>query len=377
MVTYSTRRQVLAGTGAALTALAGCLDPSADSDGGGITDAPAPNQLDDPSDGGSISESGDLPLANESFVVEESFGQLRDWVRSGGPPKDGIPSVDEPSFESTDDVGDRIADGDPVFSVVVDGDARAYPQSILVWHEIVNDTVGGEPVAVTYCPLTGTAVGYRRGGVELGVSGNLLNSNLVMYDRGTDSRWPQVLGTAIEGEHEGQSLQHVPVQWTTWGSWREAHPDGRVLTRDTGYVRDYERDPYGSYNPRGGYYARESTLFDPAIEDDRHPTKDVFHGVRTASGASAVHQRLLRAERVVTGTAGDVPVVFVHDGVLDTDHVYRLPGADAAVPRPIDGGYRLDGETYAAGDLPLDPVQSFDAMWFAWFAFYPSTEVHA
>ncbi|WP_440990926.1 DUF3179 domain-containing protein [Haloarchaeobius baliensis] len=374
MVPNRTRRSVLAGTGAGLAALAGCLDARS----GGGDGAGSPAGRSSATTGPQAADTaGPLPLASESLVVEESFAQLRDWVRSGGPPKDGIPSIDDPSFEPVDDVGDRIADGDPVFAVVVDDDARAYPQSILVWHEIVNDTVGGEPVAVTYCPLTGTAIGYRRGGVEFGVSGDLLNSNLVMYDRGTDSRWPQVLGTAIQGEHEGRSLQHVPVRWTTWERFRDAHPDGRVLTRDTGYVRDYERDPYGSYNPRGGYYARESTLFDPQIEDDRHPAKDVFHGARTSSGAVAVHERRLRADRVVTGTAGDVPVVFVHDATLDTGHGYRLPSADAPAPTPVDGGYRFDGETVAADELPLDPVPSFDAMWFAWFAFYPSTEVHA
>jgi hypothetical protein len=375
MVSNRTRRSVLASSGAALAALAGCLDAGSGADDD--RDTPTDQSATATTDGRPGESAGRLPLASESLVVEESFAQLRDWVRSGGPPKDGIPSIDEPSFESVDDVGDRIGGGDPVFSVVVDGDARAYPQSILVWHEIVNDTVGGMPVAVTYCPLTGTAIGYRRGGVEFGVSGNLLNSNLVMYDRGTDSRWPQVLGTAIEGEHEGESLQHVPVRWTNWTRFRNAHPDGRVLTRDTGYVRNYERDPYGTYNPRGGYYTRESTLFDPQIEDDRHSAKDVFHGVRTATGATAVHEHLLSGDRVVTATAGDVPVVFVHDHVLDTGHVYRLPSADVTVPTAVDGGYRLDGETHTADGLPLDPVPSFDAMWFAWFAFYPSTEVHA
>ncbi|MFD1644683.1 DUF3179 domain-containing protein [Haloarchaeobius litoreus] len=374
MVSNRTRRRVLASGGATLAALAGCLDAgSGEGDGGGAATDSAPSTT----DGGAGDATGTLPLASESLVVEGSFAQLRDWVRSGGPPKDGIPSIDEPSFEPAGEVGDRIGGGDPVFSVVVDGDARAYPQSILVWHEVVNDTVGGDPIAVTYCPLTGTAIGYRRAGVEFGVSGNLLNSNLVMYDRGTDIRWPQVLGTAIEGEHEGRSLQHVPVRWTTWRRWRDAHPDGRVLTRDTGYVRDYDRDPYGTYNPRGGYYARESTLFDPQRADNRHPAKDVFHGARTPSGASAVHGRLLREQRVVSGTAGEVPVVFVHDDVLDTGHGYRLPSTDAPAPTAVDGGYRLDGETYVAGDLPLEPVPSFDAMWFAWFAFYPSTEVHA
>ncbi|WP_435345036.1 DUF3179 domain-containing protein [Haloarchaeobius sp. HRN-SO-5] len=366
-----TRRAVLAGTGAGIAALAGCLGgrSSAGSPGDGTATAPDRADTDGP---GSA-----LPLADEAYLVEDELAQLRAWVVSGGPPKDGIPSIDAPTFESVADVDDRLQPGDPVFSVVVDGEARAYPQKILVWHEIVNDTVGGDPVAVTYCPLTGTAIGYRRGDTEFGVSGRLLNANLVMYDRETDSRWPQVLGTAIEGVYVGERLQHVPVAWTTWGRWREAHPDGRVLTEDTGYVRDYGRDPYGRYNPKSGYYATDAMLFAPEREDDRHPPKLVVHGARTATGAFAVAKDRLREARVVTGRAGADRVVAVHDATLDAGHVYRFAPDESATVSPVTGGYGVDGESYPADGLPFESLPSFDAMWFAWFAFYPSTEVDA
>lgn len=131
---------------------------------------------------------------------------------------------------------------------------------MLVWHEIVNHTVGGEPLAVTYCPLTGTVIGFTGppGTPELtfGTTGKLVNSNLLMYDRQTGSEWPQLLGTAISGPLKGTRLETVPLVWTTWKEWRAAHPDTRVLTTDTGALRSYGSDPYGSYPDRSGYYIR-------------------------------------------------------------------------------------------------------------------------
>ncbi|MFC7137337.1 DUF3179 domain-containing (seleno)protein [Halobaculum litoreum] len=126
---------------------------------------------------------------------------VREATVSGGPGKDGIPSVDDPQFAAADEVS--LAADDVVFGYAGADDVTAYPQSVLVWHEVVNDTLDGTPVAVTYCPLTGTAMGFERGETTFGVSGRLVNNNLVLYDRATDSRWPQVLATAVSGPHEG------------------------------------------------------------------------------------------------------------------------------------------------------------------------------
>ncbi len=372
---------MLAATGGSLAALAGCLGGGgggntaavADSGGGGGgTDPTAADTGTDPTAGGG-SPGTAVPLAEDRFTVEYDYDTLTGWVISGGPPKDGIPSIDDPTFEAASKVGSRVRPGDPVFGVELNGEAKAYPQAILVWHEIVNDTFGDENVTVSYCPLTGTAIGYRRGDTTFGVSGNLLNSNLVMYDRETDSRWPQVMGTAISGGYRDHSLQHVRVTWTTWEEWQSVHPDTTLLTEDTGYIRDYGRDPYGTYNPKAGYYKTDGMLFEPEKEDGRHPPKMVVIGARTASGAFAVQKQRLRQEQVVTGTAGDVPVVAVYEPALDTGYVYR---ADSEVTATGDGRYEVDGATHTADALPLDRVPAFDAMWFAWFAFYPSTEIH-
>lgn len=368
-MTRPDRRSVLAAAATlAAGGLAGCLDGSS-LDGVGGKDATATNATGAGGDGGA------LPTRETPLHVDDSLARLRENVGGGGPGKDGIPSVDDPSFEPVSEVGDRILSNHPVFGVEVDGEAKAYPQYVLVWHEIVNDVVGGVPLAVTYCSLTGTVLAFERGGVEFGVSGKLVNANLVMYDRETDSRWPQVLGTAIEGEHEGESLRQRATSWTTWTNWKDAHPDGKVLTEDTGHVKDYGRDPYGDYNPKRGYYQSDDFLFAPIRESDQLSPKRVVHGVRSSDGAFAVDDVVLANERVAAGTAGSEPVVVLHDPALDDGVAYANP--DEVPVEPDGDEYLVDGEPRPARDLGLERPPGFDAMFFAWYAFYPDTELVA
>jgi hypothetical protein len=299
-------------------------------------------------------------------------GTLVEGVADGGVPKDGIPSIDEPTFAGVGEDGYSLDPGDPVFGVVRDGVAKAYPQYVLVHHEIVNDTLAGDPVVVSYCPLTGTAQGFERGDTEFGVSGKLVNSNLIMYDRGTDSWWPQIAATAIKGPMTGAGLQEFRVVWTTWERWREQYPETAVLTEDTGYSRRYGTDPYGSYNTKRGYYKSDRTLFDPIVSDARASPKDVVIGTRTGDGAIAFDKELLRSERVLTATLDGTEFVAVAEPSLATGYVYRNRTGKSVEP---DGdGYRVDGGRYDAASLPLERSLAFDSMWFPWAGFYPETE---
>ncbi len=233
-------------------------------------------------------------------------------------------------------------------------------------------------MSVTYCPLTGTAQGFARGETTFGVSGRLLNNNLIMYDRATENWWPQVLSTAIPGpwnsDLAGRSLSEFRVVWTTWGRWKERHPDTRVLSTDTGYARNYNRDPYGSYNPKGGYYDSERTLFPRLNPDDRFPAKRVVLGVRTPDGAAAVPKQAVRQQGLVEGAIAGTPLLWAYDDALDTAYAYWNPDDLDFTSR--QGSVAGPDGPHDPADLPLDRALTFDAMWFAWSGFYPGTSVH-
>lgn len=163
--------------------------------------------------------------------------------------------------------------------------------------------------------------------------------------------------------------------WTTWDRWREQYPETVVLTEDTGHIRNYGDDPYhGGYNPLSGYYETESTLFIPLTTDDQFPTKEVIIGTRNADGAMAVPKTTLRERLIVEGAMSETPYVTVYGGTLDTGYVYQNP--DDRSVEPDDGTVVVDGESYEPDSLPLEREIGFDAMWFAWYGYYPSTVVH-
>ena len=379
MAPRHTRRGFLATAG--LAALAGCLGdgatgPPVATDGPRFTETRTarPSSTGSPTPG----SGSPPPTAARSLPLPMAPGDLRDAAVSGGPPKDGIPSLDEPRTITVESADDRLDARDVVFGVVLGDAVKAYPQDLLVWHEIVNDVLDGTPIAVTYCPLTGTAQGFLRGETTFGVSGRLVNNNLVMYDRGTETWWPQVLSTAIPGPwndaYERRSLVEFRVVWTTWARWKRAYPETTALSRITGHARNYGLDPYGSYNPPGGYYTNDRTLFPRLNPDDRYPPKALVMGVRTPDGAAAFVKSTLRERGVLEGALDGRPLLAVYDPVLDTGYAYW---------NPAGATFRLEGEavvgpdgTHAPDALPLEPVLTFDAMWFAWSGFYPESTVH-
>ncbi|ELZ45993.1 hypothetical protein C464_11660 [Halorubrum coriense DSM 10284] len=354
-----TRRAALAGIAAVGGAsLAGCL-------GGRATDSAGRNAEE-------LGGGTPPPTVDTGYHLAYEADTLASESLDGGVGKDGIPSVDDPVFRPIEETDSPS--NEPVFGVVRGGEAKAYPRRILSHHEIANDEVGGEPVAVTYCPLTGTAQGFRRGDTTFGVSGRLVNSNLIMYDRATDSWFPQMLATGVDGPMAGETLDEFRVAWTTAGEWAAQRPDSLLMTEETGYVRRYDSDPYGGYAPLSGYYMRDGTRFPALASPEDGHAKSVVVGARTATGAIAFDKATLLSERVLTGTVGGggPAVVAVADPALSTGYVYRNP--DGVAVEPDGDGYRVDGEAgVAAADLPLEGVLAFDAMWFAWYGFYPDT----
>lgn len=313
-------------------------------------------------------QADDLPLADTPYVLTDEIEAYADFMMSGGPPPDGIPAIDDPQFVAAEAAD--LDPGEPVIGFVHGGEARAYPHRIVVFHEIVNDEVAGLPVAITYCPLTATSLGFKRGDTTLGVSGQLLNSNLVMYDRDSESYFAQIAATGITGEHRGRTLDEVDVTWTTWGRWRAVHPETLVLSEDTGYLRNYGRDPYGSYDPPSGYYERDGTIFPLMHDSDRLHAKTMVVGGRTAERSVYFVLDELARDRV----QATENFVAVYDPVLHTGRIYANGGEVPEIAEAADGRYQMAGETYEADELPLKSVIPIEAFFFAWHAFYPDSE---
>ena len=340
-----------------------------------------------------------------------------DELRSGGPPKDGIPSIDAPRFVTADAATAWLADQEPVVLLRLGGQARVYPLQILTWHEIVNDTLAGAPVAVTFCPLCYSAVAFDRrvetaGGervLEFGVSGLLRHSDLVMFDRQTETLWQQFTGEALVGDLVGTTLTVLPAQIVSFAQAREAAPDAPVLSRETGHRRDYGRNPYAGYDDvaktplfyrgeTGGGLAPMARVVAVEVGPDV--------GAPGAGAFRVYPASLTRERRVVNDTLGGVPLVVFHtDGAttalgaeriaeareVGTSGVFgrRLThgGSTTVLTFRADGGRILDetGSEWTvtgravAGPLAgaqLTPLRAHDTFAFAWFAFRPQTTVY-
>ncbi len=324
-------------------------------------------------------------------------------IDSGGPSRDGIPPLDKPAFLPVADGDAFLKDVEPVIAFEHNGDARAYPLQILIWHEIVNDTVGSLPVTVTFCPLCNTAIVFDRtldGRVlDFGTTGNLRDSDLVMYDRQTESWWQQFAGEAIVGELTGKKLTYLPAAIVSWSQFKETYPQGEVLSRATGYDRPYGENPYAGYDNA----ADPPFLYNGSI-DGRLLPKERVVTVAINDEAVAYPFNVLQKARVVNDTVGNEPVViFWQKGTasaLDGEVIAKSAdiGSATVFSAAIDGrrltfnaesGGFTDAESGShwsvlgratAGPLngrQLQPVVHGNPFWFAAAAAYPKIRVFA
>ena len=312
-------------------------------------------------------------------------------VFDGGPGKDGIPALTEPLFIGAG-AANYVSDDDLVLGYVVGDEARAYPHSILDWHEIINDQIGGVNISVTYCPLTGTGIGWNReinGKVtSFGVSGLLYNSNLIPYDRETDSNWSQIRLDCVNGNLSGTEIETYALVETTWKTWKEMYPDTKVVSSSTGYNRSYGVYPYGSYRTNHDYL-----IFPVANKDNRFENKDRVHGIVMKGNA-----------RVYPLTAFGNEVQVIQDQFEGEDFVVAGNGEDnfavSFLRDPGDGTLlsftavqdqypvvMTDGEgnqwdvlgTAVSGPRQgtrLTHARSFIGYWFSFAAFYPEVSIH-
>jgi len=323
-------------------------------------------------------------------------------ITSGGPPKDGIPAIDRPRFVAPAEADEWLGAREPV--IVLEGQVagRAYPLQILIWHEIVNDEFEGLPVAVTFCPLCNAAIVFDRrveGRVlDFGTTGKLRKSDMIMYDRQTESWWQQFTGTGIVGAYTGVELRRLPGKIIAFDEFRRAYPHGQVLTRDTGYRRSYGTNPYRGYDRIGD---QPFLLDDPA--DPRLPAMERVVGVTVGDRSRIYPFSRLKGAGVLQDELGGVPIAIFHRrnlrSVLDKARiedsrliqvatVYGRRLGDRRLDFAVQDGRLTDRQTGSEWDLlgravagplngrRLEALDSGVHFAFAWLAFNPDSEIY-
>ncbi len=330
-----------------------------------------------------------------------------DTVMSGGVSKDQIPAVDDPAMESVEQASEWLGERSPVIAVEIDGEARAYPQAVLIWHEIANDTISDVPVSVTFCPLCNSSIVFdRRVNDEVlsfGVSGNLRNSDLIMYDRETESWWQQFTGEGIVGEYTDTLLDIIPSQVIGFEQFAEQYPEGLVMSRETGYSRRYGSNPYTNYDQGQPF------LFRGEVDDRLRANERVLAG-EIGGEFMAYPFPALQEEIVINDTLGtdenEVPVVAfwqpgtasaLSEPVIDTAtdigtaalYDRNLGGEVLTFTWDSESNTLIDDQTGSAWNLfgeavsgelegqRLNRLVAAPHFWFAWAAFHPETAVYS
>ena len=269
----------------------------------------------------------------------------RSEILSGGPPKDGIPAILHPKFTTVDQAG-WLNDNDLVAGISIKGEKRAYPVRILVWHELVNDKVNDTPVLITYCPLCGSIIAFSRkiDGKELtfGVSGLLYQSDVLFYDHQTESLWSQLKMKSISGDNVNTDLEIVPFVFSTWKEWKKKNPDTKVLSRDTGFSRDYSRDPYTSY------YSSKNIMFPVNKRSDKFHPK----------------------EKVLVVISGDLSKAYPFKKLNESKFINDKIGNEEITINGNENG--LIEVKNKKGEVK----EYFIAYWFAWYTFKPDTLIY-
>ncbi|MEE9224997.1 MAG: DUF3179 domain-containing protein [Bacteroidota bacterium] len=329
-----------------------------------------------------------------------------DEIMSGGPPKDGIPPIDKPLFVSFDEADSWLAAVEPVIGLDIDGEARAYPLQILTWHEIVNDIIGDTPVSVTFCPLCNAAIAFDRRVehdgktlvLDFGTTGKLRKSDLVMYDRQTESWWQQFTGEAIVGELTGTELTLLAAPLISYKQFKENYPGGKVLSRETGFQRSYGRNPYQGYDD----ISNNPFLFKDSV-DPRLPAMERVINVSFDGQDTIYPLSVIQREGVIHDKVGNQDIVIFHlsgtASALDKASIADSRDVGSTtVFRPEVDGTRLTFKRVGSGFVDdqtgsrwnitgraiagpfkgkqLEPVIHGNHFAFAWLAFNPNSIIY-
>ncbi len=339
----------------------------------------------DPSEGTSGpggSPGGQNPSGSGTWSIPVS------QVVDGGPGKDGIPSIDTPVFVKANEAGAAfLNDDDLVIGVLIGSVARAYPHTILDWHEVVNDEIQNEVFTVSYCPLTGTAFGWDRTINEtpttFGVSGLLYNANLILYDRNTDSNWSQLLQECVNGSLQGSVPQNINIVETNWKTWKTLYPDSDVLSLNTGFSRNYNVYPYGSYK------TDNALIFPVAKLDERlHKKERVFaildkstskaYRFSNFSGGKHIRESLHAKNILIVGNETLIKAFELNASQESLEFQYAHTNSDVFFKDHEGNEWSVFGKalTGSRAGEQLTPVNSVVSYWFALSSFYNNIELY-
>jgi len=320
----------------------------------------------------------------EDFFYPDIERSIRlDEIVWGGVRKDGIPALTDPKLVNASEA-DYIADKELVFGISINGDTRAYPYRFMDWHEMFNDTIGGEPVSLAYCTLCGSGILYktkRKADEEpliFGSSGFLYRSNKLMYDQNTHTLWNQFNGKPVVGKlaNSGIELEVLPVVTTTWGEWVKKHPDTKILSEDTGFNRDYT--PGSAY---GAYFFSEELMFPASVKDETLKAKDKVFGLRISGTNKAWPLSKFKKQNVINDQVGIIPIVLIGDGKSETVRAYRSDGlefkqsANGTLIANDQEWQLTETELIGPNKQKLSRLPGHTAYWFAWSGYYPDTLV--
>ena len=337
-----------------------------------------------------LSSCGGGSSENNSNDTAAKWSIPVDQVIDAGPGRNGIPSLQSPKFIKASET--TLRDDKLILGVRYKGETKAYPHNILDWHEVVNDIYDTDRLVLSYCPLTGSGMLWKSGSFSSdptwGVSGLLYNSNLILFDRDTQSNWSQMLEQSVQGDRRSETPQKLKTIETTWGAWKSMYPDTLILSEQTGFERDYSRYPYRSFR------TNEGLIFPVSQIDRRLPLKTRVTGIRASDQSSRVYQinQFSSGIQVINTTFKEQPIVVIGSSDKQFATIYSAKTQDGtlqvfealqdqlpAIMRDQEGNlWDVFGRAIAGSRSgeELAKTESYTAYWYAWAAFFPNAEIY-
>ena len=332
-------------------------------------------------------------IDNSSQGDQGNGGDNSNWsipiaeVKDGGPGKDGIPSIDNPQFLNVNQI-DFLTDDDLIIGTINGDVVKAYPHPILDWHEVINDEINNNSVTINYCPLTGTAFGWKSetNGTKstFGVSGLLYNANLILYDRNTDSNWSQIRLECVNGDLIGDKPELINIVETNWKTWKTLYPNSKILSTDTGFSRNYNNYPYGPYKVSQTYF-----IFQPSIFNDALPNKERIYAIidndeskvyqfTDFENGNIIKDSFKSINYLVIGDENVIKAFKLTSDQSDLNFTYNFNNSESFFDDNEGNKWSVFGKAIEGPRTgeQLTPAKSVISYWFAIAVFYPNPEIY-